>query len=81
MQKGDRRYKIGNKLTTIGKPLIGKIMAWSTYPFNEQNDLDKRLVEALLIACVGSKSINVGLEVEGEVIDFIKGISINSLHI
>lgn len=59
-------------MVTIGKSLIDKFKVWSTFPFSKSENVDRMLVEALILSSVGLKFLEEGNEVDECVMDFVK---------
>lgn len=36
------------------------MLAWTTSPYNKSKNIDKKIVNGLLIACVGTEGLKVG---------------------
>lgn len=49
---------------------MDKILEWSTPPYDVSQRLDKNIVAALLIACVGVEKVSIG-QIEQDVMDSI----------
>lgn len=69
-KNGNRIYKIGSKMVEVKKSILDRILEWSTPPYDRSERLDKRIVAALLVACVGGEKLAVD-EIENDVMDFI----------
>lgn len=68
---GNRIYKVGSKVVEIRKSILDKILEWSTPPYDESERLDRNIVAALLIACVGIENL-AKHKVDDVVMDFMK---------
>lgn len=56
----------------IDRRLINKFREWSSHTFRNDTHYDKKMVEVLLIKCVGIDDICAG-NIPGKVKKFIKG--------
>lgn len=55
----------------IKKSIIDKILEWNTPPYDVNERLDKKIVGALLVACVGGEKLAQN-EIEVDAMNFIK---------
>lgn len=69
-KNGSRIYKIGTKPVELEKSILDKILEWSTPPNDVSQRLDKNIVAALLIACVGVEKVSTG-QIEQDVMGFL----------
>lgn len=72
MQKnGNRIYKVGSKLVELKKSMLDKLREWNKPPYDVSERLDRNIVAALLVACVGIKKL-AKHDIEDDVVFFIK---------
>lgn len=64
-------YKIGSRLVEIKKAILDKIREWSIPPFGTNLKMDRKVVAALLIACVGVQKL-ANSDIADGVMDFIE---------
>lgn len=63
---------VGKAKVVLSKPILDKIRAWATPPFNQKLSIDKLLVELLLVKLVGMANL-VTHDVSDSVKEFIYG--------
>lgn len=63
----------------IRKDILDKILEWSTPPYDVNERLDRNIVAALLVECVGGKKLAAN-EIESEVMDFISSKQPHTIH-
>lgn len=59
-KNGNRIYKIGSKPVELKKNILDRIIEWSTPPYDVSQRLDRNIVAALLISCVGIEKVGSG---------------------
>lgn len=69
---GNRIYEVGGKYIEVPKIVVEKIRSFATKPFDVGEKHDKKVVELLLIVCVGTK-ITTGDKIDKDVRDFVHG--------
>lgn len=69
-------YRIGERLVEIKKEILDKIREWKLPPFDTNAQIDRKVVGAMLIACVGVRML-ANSEIPDGVIDFVGGNNIN----
>lgn len=57
-QNDSRVYMIGNKSIEIPKKTIDQFIVWSTYPYNKEEKIDKKIVHELLKLLKNNFDIN-----------------------
>lgn len=72
LQNAGRQYKVDGKLITIDYEVIAKFKEWSTKFFCNDVIYDFKLVQALLVLCVGTENIIAG-NIPEKVLKFVEG--------
>lgn len=65
-------YEVNETLVLIPTDIITKIRGWNTSMFRNDTNYDMKIVQALLVLCVGSDVIIAG-DISEKVLKFVKG--------
>lgn len=66
-------YKFGEKIITLKKKAVDKLMEWNMFPFNQNVELDRRIIRALVYSCVKDADYE-NTEEEELLVMFVKGV-------
>lgn len=59
-------------LVTIPHDILNKMRSWNTEIFRNDTNYDIKIVQALLVLCIGSDAISAG-NISDKVLKFVKG--------
>lgn len=72
IQSKGRQYEVDGVLVTIPHDILNKMRSWNTETFSNDTNYDMKIVQALLVLCVGSDAISAG-NISDKVLKFVKG--------